>query len=124
MAENLPLAIPMEISRKIAERAEASFRAELRNVVYAWTDYTVERLEHELALAMYRVAMKRLGDEPGRAQGAPERGWAIVDGGYETSSYTPPRPVVTGCEQPDGDATEEHEALAEGSGPTNGVKGE
>jgi hypothetical protein len=119
MADNLPLALDHETCQRIRERAEVAFKGELRNAIYAWPDATVAQLEHELALAFYRVAMRRLGEAPRMPQDVPESDKAISRAEPETSAYPPPRPVVTGP-SPNGsgrwDETEEFAVLAEGTG--------
>jgi hypothetical protein len=125
MSANLPLAIPMTVSRHIADRAEVAFKTELRSVTYAFgAEYATEWLEHELALATYRVAMRRLGEAPQAFSGPTPTAGAPEP---ETSACPPSRAVVTGPNGEGEDWTEEHEVLpiaADGSGPVvNGEKG-
>ncbi len=125
MAENLPLALDMATCRKVAERADVAFRAELRNLIYAFPDHTVEQLERELALATYRAAMRRLGEAPGCPQGEPGPDRAVDAPETENAVAVPPRAVVTGLSEGSGrwEATEEFDCLVEATPlPTNGAK--
>jgi hypothetical protein len=109
--ENLPLALDQRTCEHLAQRAELAFQGALKNCILAFPGYTVEHLEHALALATYRVAMRRLGEAPQVLPGS-DRGVAAP--GQENGAHPACRPVVTG---PGEDLTDEHEALADGSGP-------
>lgn len=123
MADNLPLALPMDVARHIAKRAELAFNGELRACIMAFPDYVVAKLEHELAFAFYREAMKRL-EAQNRADADSERQGGTA-GRVDHEKRATAQQDANG--EGSGERTEEHEALADGSGPVirgNTVNGE